>query len=87
MVAVPAHFINGTGYGWFSSERDTAKVVMLRFGGSLYLIDVFISLEPRRKKHNDISDLVSDDGDPAYRVDADIFCDDILCVLHMGTRT
>jgi len=36
---------------------------------------------------NDISDLVSDDGDPAYCVDADLLCDDILRILHMGART
>ena len=31
--------------------------------------------------------MVSDDGDPAYCMDADLLCDDILCVLHMGART
>jgi len=40
-----------------------------------------------RRLLNDISGMVSDDGDPAYRVDADLLCDDILCVLHMGART
>ena len=40
-----------------------------------------------RRLLNDISDLVSDDRYSAYRVDADILRDDILCVLHMGART
>jgi len=30
--------------------------------------------------------MVSDNGDSAYCVDADIFRDDVLCVLHMGAR-
>ena len=34
----------------------------------------------------DISRMVSDNGDPAYCVDADLLRDDILCVLHMGER-
>jgi len=41
----------------------------------------------RRGLRYDISGMVSDNGDPAYRVDADLYCDDILCVLHMGART
>ena len=40
----------------------------------------------RRGLRYDISGMVPDNGDPAYRVDADLYCDDILCVLHMGER-